>query len=183
MAENATIAALRAASQNAPAGPSGPQALSFPWMQAQGRELVVPDRAPIDQQAWRDSLLPKPKPPATTIPEDSGGQDGGPQDSDRHPLLKNLRPVDPPSLNSNPQNGDVHPLVKNLAPVDPPQQAEQGGDAGQPIDLSGLMLDLPVPPMPAQPMPSQSMPAPGFEMEQNDYSIRLDPWQWEFLMQ
>jgi hypothetical protein len=36
------IAALRAASSNAPAGPSGPQALSYPWMTATGRELVMP---------------------------------------------------------------------------------------------------------------------------------------------
>jgi len=40
------IAALRAASRNAPAAPSGPQALSYPWMSSAGRELVMPVRPP-----------------------------------------------------------------------------------------------------------------------------------------
>jgi hypothetical protein len=45
MAES-KIAALRAASSNAPAPPSGPQALSYPWMSSAGRELVMPVRPP-----------------------------------------------------------------------------------------------------------------------------------------
>jgi hypothetical protein len=45
MAES-KIAALRAASRNAPAAPSGPQALSYPWMSSAGRELVMPVRPP-----------------------------------------------------------------------------------------------------------------------------------------
>lgn len=91
MAENAKIAALRAASPATPQGPSGPQALVYPWMQAQGRELVVPDRAPIDQQAWRDarnakSKRPPPPPPATgpRIPIGPGG--------------KSVVPVNPPPV-------------------------------------------------------------------------------------
>lgn len=67
MAENAKIAALRAASPAAPQGPSGPQALAYEWMTRRGSDLVMPDRAPVDQQAWRNSRNAKSRPPPAAI--------------------------------------------------------------------------------------------------------------------
>lgn len=42
-----TIAALRAASSATPAGPSGPQALNYAWMNTPGRAVVVPVRSSV----------------------------------------------------------------------------------------------------------------------------------------
>lgn len=55
------IAALRAASSNAPAAPSGAQALSYPWMTSAGRELVMPVRPPPASPKAR-----RPPDPSTT---------------------------------------------------------------------------------------------------------------------
>lgn len=67
MADNSKISALRAATPPAPQGPSGPQALAYDWMSRRGPDLVMPDRSPVDQQAWRNSRNAKSRPPPAAI--------------------------------------------------------------------------------------------------------------------
>lgn len=65
MAEgNATIAALRAAGDAAPAAPGGPVTLVYPWMTRQGSELVMPTRAAATVKPSGKSRTP---PPATDV--------------------------------------------------------------------------------------------------------------------
>lgn len=90
------IAALRAASSERPAAPSGPQALAYPWMTAAGRELVMPVRSPppASPKARRppdpsatpaqDFMKSKPPPdPSSGLPPGfRRGRDGGRETQD-----------------------------------------------------------------------------------------------------
>lgn len=110
MAENAKIAALRAASPAAPQGPSGPQALVYPWMQAQGRELIVPDRTQIAQQP---PSAGKSRPP----PDASGG------------LIAPIRDSNFPTDPNTPMSDFAR--RKSALPPDVPQEPAYSPQPGQ----------------------------------------------------
>lgn len=72
MADNAKIAALRAATAPAPQGPSGPQALAYEWMSRRGADLVLPDRTaaapPARPGSPKTRRPPEPTPPGAVPP-------------------------------------------------------------------------------------------------------------------
>ena len=80
---NPTIAALRAATRGAPVGPSGPQTLSYDWMNTPGQPLVMPVRPPPppprSPKARRPPEPGLPPPPGSPFiqPQLPGGDGGG----------------------------------------------------------------------------------------------------------
>lgn len=153
------IAALRAASSNAPAAPSGPQALSYPWMTAAGRELVMPVRPPpASPKARRPPDLPPSRgghksspppdvpPPRTRPPDRERGDFGG----DFRGGARNAREdfeVLPQSPEYTPQQDVTPPRVDMdfglLEYMRPNQRVELGPEPA----AAPAPQDAPLPPM------------------------------------
>lgn len=138
MAENAKIAALRAASSAAPQGPSGPEALAYEWMTRRGSDLVMPNRPPIDQEAWRQGRVQKAKrPPA--VP----GQTVG----------RGKSQIPPGFSGADVLAGGGRPDVSY----------DMGGFSGMPVEEPSfdMSYDIPVPEVPSYQAPAFNIP--GFD--------------------
>ena len=153
MAENAKIAALRAASSAAQQGPSGPQALSYSWMTRPGAELVIPNRSvPVAAPGGPKSRQPPVPPPAGppgggrppvtlppgTIPGKTFPPPGGQPPYGGQP--PNSDPVggDPSDPVSPRDGGGFNPRfvpVEPFEPLDPGVLPDDGGRL--PPDLGG----------------------------------------------
>jgi hypothetical protein len=197
MAMNAKIAALRAASPNVSQAASGPQALDMPWAKVAGSELAMPDRAPINQQAWRDSLrqsqatpgaTPVWHPPSFNRFGPAGGQTANPpQGGSNNGLFGNLLP-------RVRDNAALQPAAPALSPMDAFRNriAPTAPARPAPALISGkFMANSPV----AQPVaPAPIVPAPdaynsfNFRMtppedgNQPMFEDQIDPSQLEMLM-
>jgi len=154
MAES-KIAALRAASSNAPAAPSGPQALSYPWMTAAGRELVMPVRPP--------PASPKARRPPDLPPSEGGFKSSPPPDVPPRERVTSNTPgfVDgvtlpggyTPSFRYNPE------LFNALRP--------RAG--GQNLMYGGMVPENPSVAPPAAPAPSAEPPAVNMDLGLLEY--------------
>lgn len=133
MAENAKIAALRAASPTAPPAASGPKALAYDWMSRAGSDLVIPNRAPIDQQAWRDSRGVKPKPPGNPVFDPPGGVFPG--RPGKSVLPPDVPPGRPPAFDPPTFPGAREP-IEDIVPIN--WRGPRNGD-----DFAGPVVDEP----------------------------------------
>lgn len=133
MADSAKIAALRAASPVAPAAASGPKALAYDWMSRAGSDLVIPNRAPIDQQAWRDSRSVKPKPPSNPVIDPSGGVFPG--RPGKSLLPPDVPPGRPPAFDPPTFPGAREP-IEDIVPIN--WRGPRNGD-----DFAGPVVDEP----------------------------------------